>query len=44
MTTNFKVVGLTRLGSKPESAAREADDLTARPFALLNKTVSKQQV
>ena len=34
MNTNFKVIGLTRLGIKPESSAPEADALTTRPFEL----------
>ena len=32
MNTNFKVIGLTRYGIKPEPTALEADDLTTRPF------------
>ena len=31
MNTNFKVVGLTRLGIKPESTVLEADALTIWP-------------
>ena len=34
VNTNFKVIGLTRLGIKPESAAPEANALTTRPFEL----------
>ena len=34
MNTNFKVVGLTRLGIKPESTAPEAGALTIRPSEL----------
>ena len=34
MNTNLKVIGLTRLGIKPESAAQEADALTTRPSKL----------
>ena len=34
MNTNFKVIGLTRLGTKPESTALEADALTTRPSDL----------
>ena len=34
MNTNFKDIGLTRLGIKPESTAPEADALTTRPFVL----------
>ena len=30
----FKVIGLTRLGTKPESTASEADALTTRPSEL----------
>ena len=41
MNTNFKVIGLTRLGIKPESTAPEADALTTRPFELLNRNVGK---
>ena len=36
MNTNFKVIGLTRLGIKPESTAPEADALTTWPSELLN--------
>ena len=32
MNTKFKVIGLTRLGVKPESAAPEAETLTIRPL------------
>ena len=35
MSINFKVIGLTRLGIKPESTASEADALTTRPSELL---------
>ena len=31
MNTNFKVIGLTRLGIKTQSTATEADALSARP-------------
>ena len=34
MDTNFKVIGLTRLGFKPESAAPKADALTNRSSEL----------
>ena len=34
MNTNFKVIGLTRLGIKPKFTALEADALTTRPFAF----------
>ena len=37
MNTNFKVIGLTRLGIKPDSAAPEADDRTTRSFEQLIK-------
>ena len=36
MNTNFKVIGLTRLGIKPESRAPEVDGLTIRPSELLS--------
>ena len=35
MNTNFKVIGLTRLGIKAESTAPEADANTVRPYELL---------
>ena len=35
MNTNFKVIGLTRLAIKPESAAPETDALTIWPSELL---------
>ena len=34
MNSNFKVIGLTRLGIKPESTAPESDVLTTRPSEL----------
>ena len=34
VNTNFKVIGLTRLGIKLKSTAPEADALTTRPFEL----------
>ena len=34
MNTNFKVIGLTILGIKPEPTASEADALTNRPSEL----------
>ena len=34
MNTNFKVIGLTRHGSKPKSTAAEADALTTGPSEL----------
>ena len=36
MNTSFKVIGLTRLGIKPESTAAEAGTLTTRPSELFN--------
>ena len=36
MNANFKVIGSTQLGIKPEFTALEADALTTRPFELLN--------
>ena len=33
---NFKVIGLTRLGIKPESTVLEADTFTSRPYGRLN--------
>ena len=35
MNTNFKVIGLTRLGVKPKSTAPEAGACTTRPSELL---------
>ena len=37
MNTNFKVIGLTRLGIKPKSTAAETDVLATRPSELLIK-------
>ena len=34
VNTNFKVIGLTRLGIKPKSTASEADAFTTRPSEL----------
>ena len=34
MNTNSKVIGLTRLGIKPKSAAPDADALTTQPYEL----------
>ena len=34
MNTNFAVIGLTRLGIKPESTVLQADALTTRPSEL----------
>ena len=34
MNTNFKVIGLTRIGIKSESTAPEADALITRPSEL----------
>ena len=36
VNTNFKVIGVTRLGIQPVSAAPEANILTTRPPELLN--------
>ena len=36
MNTNFKVTGLTRLGTKAESTASEGDTFTTRPSEQLN--------
>ena len=54
MNTNFKVIGLTRLGIKPKSTAREADTLITHQSELFNyyvvltfeyiRSVTKQQV
>ena len=35
VNTNFKIIGLTRLGIKPKSTAPEADALTTRPSEQL---------
>ena len=35
MNTNFKMIGLTRLGIKPKSTALDANALTTRPSELL---------
>ena len=35
MNTNFKLIGLTRLGINPKSRAPEANALTTRPSELL---------
>ena len=37
MNSNFKVIGLTQLGIKPESAAPKVNALTTRPFELLSQ-------
>ena len=42
MNTNFKAIGLTRLGIKPKSTAPEADVLTIRPSELLNVKQEKR--
>ena len=39
MNIQFKVVGLTRLGSKPKSTAAEADALITRPPELYIKAI-----
>ena len=36
MNLNFKVIGLTRLGIEPKSAAPGVDALTIRPSELPN--------
>ena len=36
MNTNFKIIGLTQLGIKPESTAPDADALTTWPSELLS--------
>ena len=36
VNTNFKVIGLTRLGIKPESTDLEENALTTRPSELLS--------
>ena len=44
MNTNFKVIGLTRLGIKPKSTAPKANALITRPSAITeisSKTVKK---
>ena len=38
VNTNYKVIGLTRLGIKTQSTALEADALTTRPSELLIRT------
>ena len=45
MNTNFKVIGLTRLRIKPESAATEADAFITRPpeLLLIRVSFSKQR-
>ena len=43
MNTNFKVIGLTRLGIKLESIASEADALITLPSGLLNVTLEGKQ-
>ena len=40
MNTNIKVIGLTRIGIKPESTAPEADALTTRPSELFSHIVN----
>ena len=37
LNTNFKVIGLTRLGIKPESTAPEVDALSTRSSELLTR-------
>ena len=42
MNTDFKVTGLTRPGIKPESAAPEADALTAAVKFEINVLICKK--
>ena len=46
MNTNFKVIGLTRLGIKPKSTAPETNALTTRPSDLncLNFSFWRMQI
>ena len=44
MNTNFKIIGLTRLKIKPESAARKVDALTTRSSELLMDLNEKQSL
>ena len=41
MNTNFKIIGLTRLGIKPESTAQEQTLCTTRQSELLNINSNK---
>ena len=42
MNTNFKAIGLTRLGIKPKTTVPEEDALTTRPSEIIT-TVQLQQ-
>ena len=42
MNTNFKVIGLTRFGIKPESIPPEADALTTWPSELLKSMATDE--
>ena len=44
MNTNFKVIGLTRLGIKPKSTAPEADALTTRHLICSEGHTSKKDL
>ena len=44
MNINFKVIGLTRLGIKPQSTAPETDDLTTRGSELLSMGWEKDEL
>ena len=44
MNTNFKVIGLTRLGIKPKFTATEADALTTRPSNLFKSAKWRRSV
>ena len=39
MNTNFKVIGLIRLGIKPKCTAAEADALVNRPSELFDDNI-----
>ena len=39
VNASFKVIGLTRLGIKPESTAPEAEALSTRTFKLLKNLI-----
>ena len=41
VNTNVEVIGLTRIGIKPETTAPEADALTTRSSKLLKKNYLK---
>ena len=42
MNTNFKIIGLTRLGIKPKSTAPEADPLTTPPSEQKCQNISSK--